>query len=232
MNDSGEHARRPVKARGLTAMHRLAGAFAGLGITPNAVSMASVLFSAGAGALFVWTDRLGAGAPLQRAAMIGAALLIAFRLVANLLDGLIAVECGKRTPLGGVFNELPDRLSDVLVLVGFGYAAGGMPATGYLAAIVAVLIAYVRELGHGLGARHHFTGPMAKQQRMTVVIAASCWLGCTPATWRPESSGYALGVPAVACVIIIAMGLITLARRLGRIAGDLRAADGSPGGVP
>ena len=35
---------------------------------------------------------------------------------------MVAVEGGRRTKSGEVFNDLPDRLSDPLILVGAGYA--------------------------------------------------------------------------------------------------------------
>lgn len=221
-----DSARRPVKARGLAVMHDTAARLASVGATPNAVSVASVVFSVAAGALLYSTSRLEPGGAAERAALVAAAALIALRLLANLLDGLIAVEGGKRTPMGGVFNELPDRLSDAFILIGFGYAAGGDAVLGFTAGIVAILIAYVRELGHGLGARHHFVGPMAKQNRMTLVILASCWLALTPVGWRPESHGFALGVPAAALVVIIVLGLVTVWCRLALIARDLRSAAG------
>ena len=41
-----------------------------------------------------------------------------YGLLANLLDGLVAVEGGRRSPTGELFNEVPDRVSDVLVLAG------------------------------------------------------------------------------------------------------------------
>ncbi|MBZ0171350.1 MAG: CDP-alcohol phosphatidyltransferase family protein [Phycisphaerales bacterium] len=221
-----DSSRRPVKARGLAVMHNAASRLASVGVTPNAVSVMSVVFSFAAGALLSSTSRLEPGGPAERAAFLVAAALVALRLLANLLDGLIAVEGGKRTPLGGVFNELPDRLSDAFILIGFGSAAGGDAVLGFTAAIVSILIAYVRELGHGLGARHHFVGPMAKQNRMTLVILASCWLALTPVGWRPESLGFAIGVPAAALVVIIALGLVTMWRRLALIARDLRSAAG------
>lgn len=223
MQGPDDNTRRPVKARGLAIMHRAAGTLARARVTPNAVSVASVVFAAGAGALLALTASLDAGSIGERMAFLASACLIGLRLLANLIDGLIAVEGGKRTPLGGVFNEFPDRVSDVLVLIGAGYAAGGSPTLGFLAAIVAVLIAYVRELGHGLGAAHHFAGPMAKQQRMTTLIAVGVWLAATPTAWRTENQGAILGLPAIACVLIIALGLVTMFRRLRRIAHDLRA---------
>ena len=43
-----------------------------------------------------------------------AALCIQLRLVCNLLDGMVAVEHGKGSPSGPIWNELPDRFADVL----------------------------------------------------------------------------------------------------------------------
>ena len=220
-----ETSRRPVNARRLASIHRAAGWLANMGVSPNTVSVASLVFAIAAGALLFYTGQIEPGSFIERAALIAASAFVALRLLANLLDGLIAIEGGKKSPLGGVFNELPDRLSDALILIGFGYAAGGNPTLGFVAALVAITIAYIRELGHGLGARHHFLGPMAKQQRMALVIAAGIWIALTPAGWRPESHGLWLGIPAAVTIIIIALGIVTTCRRLQRIAHDLRRLD-------
>jgi len=41
--------------------------------------------------------------------------------VCNLLDGMVAIEGGLKTPAGELFNDVPDRISDPLILVGAGY---------------------------------------------------------------------------------------------------------------
>ena len=92
-----------------------------------------------------------------------------------MLDGMLAVEGGLKTPTGDIYNELPDRLADLLILVGAGYAIGDVawgPELGWAAATTALLTAYVRTLGAAAGASHHFVGPMAKPRRMHVLIAA------------------------------------------------------------
>src|SRR4029434_6543150 len=98
------------------------------------------------------------------------------RLLCNLLDGMLAVEEGLKSATGEIFNELPDRVADVVILVGAGYAVPGvpfMPALGWLAAVLALLTAYVRALAGSLGLTQHFVGPMAKQHRMfTLTVAA------------------------------------------------------------
>ena len=93
---------------------------------------------------------------------------VQMRLLANLLDGMVAVQANKASLLGEVFYEVPDRLSDLFILVGLGYAAQGNPTVGGLAATGAILTAYVRAFGASLGLGQDFRGPMAKPQRMDI----------------------------------------------------------------
>ena len=46
------------------------------------------------------------------------------RLLANLLDGMVAIGRGIASPVGELFNEVPDRVSDTAVLLGLGVAGG------------------------------------------------------------------------------------------------------------
>lgn len=50
--------------------------------------------------------------------------------MANLLDGMVAERLGVASsvanPLGLVYNDLPDRVSDIAILAGLGLALGGM----------------------------------------------------------------------------------------------------------
>jgi phosphatidylglycerophosphate synthase len=147
-----------------------------------------------------------------------AAGLIAARLLANMLDGLVAVEFGQRSPIGELFNEVPDRVSDVFLLVGAGYALSlGTWATvlGWICALLAVGTAYVRLLGGALGFPQDFSGPMAKPQRMTTLIGG-CLLSIVEVPL-----GYA-GRVIAATLIVIALGsCVTLVRRTTVIAGKL-----------
>src|SRR6516165_2874016 len=128
-----------------------------------------------------------------------------------MFDGLVAVEGGRGSRVGELFNEVPDRISDGAILIGLGYAAGGDAVLGYLAALGAIFTAYVRATGKVAGAPQEFCGPMAKQQRMALVIAVS--LACVV---EPETR-----LPAAVLAVIVAGTLLTAARRLIRIARHL-----------
>jgi phosphatidylglycerophosphate synthase len=84
---------------------------------------------------------------------------IQLRLLANMLDGLIAVEGGKKTPTGELYNEIPDRIADVVLLASAGYASQHGPlgaALGWCAAVLAVGTAYLRALGARRGRPQDF----------------------------------------------------------------------------
>lgn len=199
--------RRPLASRQLPAMHRLAAGLAGAGVTPNAISVAGLGFAALAG-LALW--RVGASSALW----LLAAVCVQLRLLANLLDGLVAVEGGLGTPTGQLYNEVPDRAADTLILAGFGVAAG-WPVLGLWAALLAMACAYVRQVGGALGQAQRFMGPMAKPQRMAAVT-----LGCVIG-FGAALAGRGAGLPAIVLWVIVAGSAVTVVRRLRAIAAGL-----------
>lgn len=217
-NTTPDFTRRPIRARDTRWAPALALWLARRGVRPNAVSVASVVFALLAGAALAGTRWATPG--LAIGLFVAAALLIPLRLLCNLLDGLIAVEGGFSSPAGEIYNEFPDRLSDAFVLVGAGYALGHGDAgitLGWTAAVVALLVAYIRTLGSSAGARAHFEGPLAKQQRMVVLVAGALVAALEVAMgWEPRAVAVALG-------IVIIGGLVTLIRRTRLVVRDLNA---------
>jgi phosphatidylglycerophosphate synthase len=211
--------RRPIAVRDWRVFQRLAGVLARWGVSPNAISLAGMGSGVAAGASLAATAVLTGWE--QRLAWLAGALFIQLRLLANMLDGMVAVEGCKASPVGALYNEIPDRVSDVAVLVGLGYAQGGETTLGYLAACVALFTAYVRAQGRAAGAPQEFCGPMAKQQRMFTVTVVGLYCALTPIAWQPADD-FARGLPALALALIIVLGLATSWRRIVRIASNLK----------
>jgi len=161
--------RRPLASRDTGWARLLARRAAAAGMTPNGISLASTGFAGLAGAA-LWMAH-GASGPVGIACLLLAALGCQLRLLCNLIDGMVAIEGGRASATGALWNELPDRVSDILILVAVGLTADA-PVLGWAAATAAVLAAYVRELGHRLTGTVDFTGVMAKPQRMAAVTLA------------------------------------------------------------
>jgi phosphatidylglycerophosphate synthase len=214
--------RRPIAARKLGLVQSLAAWLARIGVSANSISVASVVFACAAGGLLAAAPR--AEPEYDRAMLVLAAVLIQLRLLANLLDGLVAVEGGRRTPTGELYNEVPDRLSDAAVLIGAGYGLTGSVTLGYLAALLAVMTAYIRAVGKGAGAGSDFGGPMAKQQRMMLITGSALFLATTPRHWWPTIVpwGEPLGLVGMVLAVIALGSALTCVLRLRRIAARMR----------
>ncbi|MBN8456656.1 MAG: CDP-alcohol phosphatidyltransferase family protein [Verrucomicrobia bacterium] len=208
-------ARRPLKSRGTTWAGTCSRVLLRLGLRPNTVSLLSLLFAAGAGVCLFLTPSL----PQFPWIWLVAAACVQIRLLCNLMDGMLAVEGGLKSPTGELFNELPDRLADALILAPLGYAEGSAAgiALGWAAACGAIGTAYIRAMGASLTGENDFRGPMAKPHRMATVTAACIGMLCL------EISGQAWPLLFWALVFINAGILITGWRRVSRLASNLKS---------
>lgn len=165
-----EFSRRPIASRNTKWAAYVTRRLVAARVQPNHISIASVVAAALAFAAFALSAP--ATPALAGLLLVLGAALTQMRLLCNLFDGLVAVEGGMGSPDGAFWNEVPDRLSDLLILAGFGMAAGS-PPLGLLAAVLAVFTAYLREFGRAQGLGSDFSGPGAKSHRMAVVIAGA-----------------------------------------------------------
>jgi phosphatidylglycerophosphate synthase len=159
--------RRPLTSRSTAWARFLTGVLIRAGISPNAISVISIVFAAAGAALLIELPTV--------AGLIGVAVCAQLRLLCNLLDGMVAIEGKRQSPVGALYNEVPDRIADSLFIVSLGYAIG-VPWLGWAGALVAAITAYIRVLGGSLGLAQDFRGPLAKPHRMAVLTVA-CVLG-------------------------------------------------------
>lgn len=201
-------ARRPIKSRSNLLIQKLAALLAAKGFTPNSISIASIGFSVIGSLALV-------SLPLIPAAIL-CALCVQLRLLCNVVDGIVAVEHGKKSAVGAIYNELPDRVADTLFILSLGYLLDQV-SLGWAAALLAMATAYIRVLGGALGLTQDFRGPMAKQHRMAV-LTVSCLLACVE--YSKWATHYSL---SIALWVITLGSLLTCANRLRAIAQRLNA---------
>jgi phosphatidylglycerophosphate synthase len=186
------------------------------GIHPDAISYASVVAAALAASCF-W--RSGFHPWL----LFVAPLLCYLRLWFNMLDGMVAIASGKASWRGEILNDLPDRVSDVLIFTGVAHSGWMNPFTGYWAAILALLTAYVGMFGQAVGVQREFSGVMSKPWRM-VALHIGAWITLVYFWWN--GGALFLGDLTIldwACLVVIVGCLQTIAIRLMRIMAALRA---------
>ncbi len=204
-----EDARRPLASRQTGLARGALGLLLKTSITPNQISLLSMVAAGmGAAALVLAPDRPW----LYLLAAVGVQL----RLLCNLLDGMVAVEGGRGSAVGGLYNEVPDRVADSLFFIAWGYATG-FGWAGWLLALAAMATAYIRLLGGAHGLKQSFRGPLAKQHRMAS-LTVICLAALIEAWWL--GSRYAL---TAGLFMTMAGTWVTCWKRLAAIAAHLRA---------
>jgi phosphatidylglycerophosphate synthase len=149
-----------------------------------------------------------AGAAAIAASQLAPALLLlvpvvaAARLVLNLLDGAVARRTAASHPRGELYNEVGDRVGDLLLLGAPALLPGVEGRAVLLGVLLAVLASYVGITVRAAGGPRLYQGILAKPGRMALLaVAAPLSLAAGPVAWN----GYAV-------VLIIGAGLTLAAR--------------------
>jgi phosphatidylglycerophosphate synthase len=192
-----------------------------LGISANMVSYASIVAAAAAGFCF-WQAAAAPGL------LIVAVVFCYLRLWLNMLDGMVALATSTASRAGEIANELPDRISDVLIFVGVAHSNLCHPLSGYWVAIFALLVAYVGMLGQAVGVQREFSGLMSKPWRM-VALHVGSWITLGLVWWGDGTIRYGgLTILDWTHLLIIAGCVQTIWIRLTRILRALHYQESQP----
>ena len=176
-------------------------------VSPDVLSLVSIVV-AGIG-----------GASLALSPSVPALLLVvpvaaAIRLVLNLLDGMVARRLGPGRPVGELWNEVGDRIADLLFVGGLAFVPAVGPWLGLSAVLAALLASYAGITARAAGGRRQYGGVMSKPGRMIVLALAA------PAAFVTGDPRWLVG----AAVVLIVGSLLTLAQRLRTAVIELRGA--------
>jgi phosphatidylglycerophosphate synthase len=178
-------------------------------IHPDTISYLSIL-AAFAAAICFWISGE------RRVLLIFAPVFCYLRLWLNMLDGMIAVAANMASKRGEILNDLPDRISDVIIFIGVAHSGWMNPLFGYWAAIFALLTAYVGLFGQALGGQREFSGLMSKPWRM-VALSIGAWL-----TFLLQQQPERFSILDLTCVIVVIGCIQTIVVRLKRITAALQ----------
>ncbi len=159
--------------------------FARAGIHPNILSIAGLLLSIAAGAIYC------------HGSFFWAAWVVVLAGICDTLDGRIARQTNKKSDFGAFFDSTLDRYSDMFLFIGLAYYfAGGRPffmplqtggspevspwtVTAIIFAIAgSFMVSYTRARAEGLGMECK-AGMMQRPERITLLVIGSL-LGSIP----------------------------------------------------
>ena len=203
-------ARRPIADAFRRTAHWAVQVCIRRGIHPDAISYFSIV-AATLAALSFWK------AGVYPWLLIAGPAFCYLRLWCNMLDGMVALGSGKASWRGEILNDLPDRISDVLIFVGVAHSGLSAVANGYWAAIFSLLTAYVGLFGQAVGVQREFSGFMSKPWRM-VTLHLGSWI-TLGFVWFGDG-GIRIGPLTVldwTCIVVVIGCIQTISVRLQRI---------------
>lgn len=105
--------------------------------------------------------------------LIVSVFLTLFRMTLNTIDGVIAIERGNLRLKGEIVNALPDRYSDIFILIGIAMSPLCNSWLGIFAMSSMFLVSYTGMLSKALGANWQHHGPLGKVERLIFIMIFS-----------------------------------------------------------
>ncbi|MCL2120418.1 MAG: hypothetical protein FWH27_18545 [Planctomycetaceae bacterium] len=100
-------------------------------------------------------------------------LLTFVRMTLNTIDGVIAIERGNLRLKGEIVNALPDRYSDIFILMGIGLSPLCAPWLGMAGMASMFLVSYTGMLSKAIAVNWQHHGPLGKVERLILMMLFS-----------------------------------------------------------
>ncbi|WP_292471488.1 archaetidylinositol phosphate synthase [Methanolobus sp.] len=157
------NALRPVASKVLDPIAKV---LADAGISPNAISMLSLLFAVFSGFLFYYSD-------FDPLLVLVAGLLVAFNSFLDAMDGLMARYLNIASARGDFLDHVIDRYSDVFIICGI-FFGGYVDWQIGVAAIVGVLLtSYLGTQAQALQLGRYYGGIIGRADRLVLIMLSS-----------------------------------------------------------
>lgn len=135
-------------------------------VSPNTVSIASLICAFFAGLSFYYS-------PASREFVLLAGFLVIFNSIFDALDGVIARKANRATPRGDFLDHVIDRYSDVFIICSIFFADYVPWQVGVVAIVGVQLTSCLGTQAQALNLGRYYGGIMGRADRLVVVILAA-----------------------------------------------------------
>jgi phosphatidylglycerophosphate synthase len=197
---------KPTIRRRWQFLRRLTLLLMRIGLTSEMVAVIGMILGILAGIAFMATGEIN-HPRLAWGLGIGLCLL---RATAIRLDGMLQPTSTRQSREDEFYNELPERVSDAVTLLGFGFASDSSPWLGLAAALSAIFSAYIRSLASARLGGKRPTGAvlMTRSHRLILLSFASALILAGISTGIPGTD-----IPEITLWVVIAGCLLTVCLR-------------------
>jgi archaetidylinositol phosphate synthase len=153
-----------------------------MGLTPNAVTLAALVFAVLAALCFGFAAAEGSWL------LILGALAVALNAILDGLDGRLARLTNAETKRGDYLDHVVDRYADVAILLGLSLSPLGDLRWGIVAIVGTFLTSYMGTQAQALGLGRNYAGWLGRADRLVILMAvpALTWVAAflnVPLPW-------------------------------------------------
>ncbi len=157
------NALRPVASKILEPLAKIT---ADAGISPNAISMFSLLFAALAGFFYYYSS-------FDPLLVLVAGSLVALNSLLDAMDGLMARYLNVASAKGDFLDHVIDRYSDVFIICGIFFGGYVDWQIGVVAIVGILLTSYLGTQAQALHLGRYYGGIIGRADRLVLIILAS-----------------------------------------------------------
>lgn len=162
------------------------------GVTPDATSVLSLIFAAGAGVLYA----ISCG---DRTLALAAGVLVLLNGIADAMDGEIARIAGTAGIRGDFLDHVIDRYADVFIICGIFFGEYIDWRIGVAAIVGTLLTSYLGTQAQAVGLGRHYGGILGRADRLVLIMLASLLYFLYPyEIYGASSLGWSIVLIAVA----------------------------------
>jgi len=162
------------------------------GVTPDATSVLSLIFAAGAGVLYT----ISCG---DRTLALAAGVLVLLNGIADAMDGEIARIAGTAGIRGDFLDHVIDRYADVFIICGIFFGEYIDWRIGVAAIVGTLLTSYLGTQAQAVGLGRHYGGILGRADRLVLIMLASLMYFLYPyEIYGASSLGWSIVLIAVA----------------------------------
>ncbi len=179
------------------------------GVTPDATSVLSLIFAAGAGVLYA----IPGG---DRTLALSAGVLVLLNGIADAMDGEIARIAGTAGIRGDFLDHVIDRYADVFIICGIFFGGYVDWRIGVAAIVGTLLTSYLGTQAQAVGLGRHYGGILGRADRLVLIMLASLLYFLYPyEIYGVSSLGWSIVLIAVASNLTALQRFVYIWKELG-----------------
>jgi len=179
------------------------------GVTPDATSVLSLIFAAGAGVLYA----ISCG---DRTLALAAGVLVLLNGIADAMDGEIARIAGTAGIRGDFLDHVIDRYADVFIICGIFFGEYIDWRIGVAAIVGTLLTSYLGTQAQAVGLGRHYGGILGRADRLVLIMLASLLYFLYPyEIYGASSLGWSIVLIAVASNLTTLQRFVYIWKELG-----------------